>query len=111
MFSYMFSPFFIFIAWTMLDTKLLMAKVDNRVHSNCPTIQITTIQLNGDNFFVSHKVLNCIFVNKEKLATLSERKLPQNQTTLCLLHGMLKTPWLKTSTVITCATLRQGTVG
>lgn len=34
----------------MSDTKLPISKVDNRIHFNSPTIQLTIIRLNGDNF-------------------------------------------------------------
>ena len=44
------SVFFTFVASTMSNTKLPMAKVDNCIHSNSPTIQITTMRLNGVNF-------------------------------------------------------------
>ncbi|TYJ98684.1 protein CHROMATIN REMODELING 20 isoform X2 [Cucumis melo var. makuwa] len=76
-------------ALVMLDTKSSpMAKVDNRIHFNSPTIQITTTDLMETTFFIGHKVLDCVFLDKGKSATLLKRKLPKNPSLFVVVGAM-----------------------
>ena len=87
----------------MLNTKTPMVKVDNRIHSNSPTIQINMIPLNEDNFLCWSQSVRLHIRGQGKIGyiTIEFPKLDDP-----LFAPMLKTPWLKTSAAISCATLR-----